>query len=260
MSGTRHTFASYFALAIELILKALWREGFARGPQELIRLTWNRLRRLERRFNALVAQWRAGTLPARGSVRVMERTPPPGPLPRGEGAKTARAPWPFPRGYAWITRQLVPQTPPEFVGTLGLALSEPEMTEMYAAAPQLGRILRPLAHMIGAPLPQWLKLPKRVRARKSTSPRPSPQSGEGEEELPPHPLAARFPDTPPARAAARALARMQAGLPVDVTKLSSVAYGYFIHPPRDGSCPPPEIGYARARPPPKDYKPPKDWE
>ena len=36
MIGTRHTFASYFALAVDTILKVLWREGFARGPQELV--------------------------------------------------------------------------------------------------------------------------------------------------------------------------------------------------------------------------------
>jgi hypothetical protein len=64
MDGTRHTFASYFALAVDTILKVLWQEGFARGPQELVGLTYNRIRRLERRFNALVAHWRAGTLRA----------------------------------------------------------------------------------------------------------------------------------------------------------------------------------------------------
>ena len=73
MIGTRHTFASYFAFAVDTILKVLWREGFARGPQELVRLTWYRIRRLERRFNALVAQWRAGTLPAVRAVRCCEQ-------------------------------------------------------------------------------------------------------------------------------------------------------------------------------------------
>ena len=70
MIGQRHTFASYFAFAVDAILKVLWREGYARGPQELVTLTWYRIRRLERRFNALVAHWRAGTLPAVGTVRL----------------------------------------------------------------------------------------------------------------------------------------------------------------------------------------------
>ncbi len=111
-----------------------------------------------------------------------------------------------------------------------------------AEAPQAGRVLRPFCRMLGLRPPAWLALPKRVRERKKKEP------------LPPHPAAARFPDTPPARAAARALARMQAGKPVDVTRLSAVAYGYFVHPPRDGNCPPPEIGYSRGRALPRDYE------
>jgi hypothetical protein len=34
MIGQRHTFASYFAFAVDAILKVLWREGYARGPQD----------------------------------------------------------------------------------------------------------------------------------------------------------------------------------------------------------------------------------
>ena len=51
------------------------------------------------------------------------------------------------------------------------------------------------------------------------------------------------------------------GRPIDLTKLSAVAFGYVLHPPRDGNCPPPEIGYGGRRPRlPKDYVRPKDWE
>jgi len=65
--------------------------------------------------------------------------------------------------------------------------------------------------------------------------------------LPPHPDAAWFPDTPPAREAARYLARVQAGLPVKVEKLSSVALGYILHRPRGQLLVPHEISYARPR-------------
>jgi hypothetical protein len=51
------------------------------------------------------------------------------------------------------------------------------------------------------------------------------------------------------------------GKPIDPTKIGAVAFGYTLHWPRDGNCPPPEIGYGgRRRRPPKDYRPPKDWE
>ena len=275
--GSRHTFASYFALAVDTILKVLWREGYARGQWELVRLTWNRIRRLEGRFNRLVALWRAGTLPAAGT-EVRKDTPTPA-LPRlaglgreadqranGADRASARAAWPFPRGRAWVVRVLAPVTGQQCVGTLCLAWEEPEMRALFDAAPQVGRILRPLAHMLGAPLPEWLQLPK--RARKSTSPRlvrftaQSPQSGEGvwarrdarSELIVPN---RRLPAQEQAEDAVR---RSEAsGKAIDLRKFSAEAYGWFVHPPRDANCPPPKIGYAgRRRRPPKDYVPPRD--
>ena len=49
------------------------------------------------------------------------------------------------------------------------------------------------------------------------------------------------------------------GKPIDPRKIGAVAFGYVLHWPRDGNCPPPEIGYGgRMFPPlPKDYEGPK---
>ena len=233
--------------------------GIRTGPQELVRLTWNRIRRLERRFEVLLAMWRAGTLPA---VKPgLGLTPPPCPLPQGEGDSDApRAEWPFPRGRGWVVRLLAPVTGPPCVGALCLAWEEPEMAAFYAAAPQLGRILRPLAHMIGAPVPGWLRLPRRVR-KKGPPPRPSPaRAGEGvrgdergEMIVPNRRLPAR-------EQAEDAMRRSEAsGKPIDVRGFTAEANGWFMHWPRDGNCPPPKIGYAgRRRRPPRDYRPPSD--
>ena len=269
MIGSRHTFASYFAFAVDTILKVLWREGFARGPNVLVTLTWNRIRRLERRFNALVAMWRDGTLPAAKVQK--EDTPHPafgplhGPNPQGEretngGSGVAtRAAWPFPRGWGWVVRQLVPVTGPQCVGTLCLVWEEPEMAQFFAAAPQVGRILRPLAHMIGAPLPEFLKLPKRVRRpglRRRAAAASRLRDERSELIIPNRRLPAK-------EQAEDAMRRSDAtGKAIALEKFSAEAYGWWVHPPRDGNCPPPKIGYAGRRPrPPKDYKPPpKDWE
>ncbi len=256
MIGTRHTFASYFAFAVDTILKVLWREGYARGPQELVGLTWNRIRRLEARFNALVARWRAGTLPAPKAGAVRLPTTPPDPLPQGEGDSSHhRAAWPFPRGRGWLVRMLTPVTGPGCVGTLCLAWEEPEMAQLFAAAPQVGRILRPLAHMIGAPLPAWLQLPKRRRGPglRRHAAASSRLRDDGEMIVPRRRLPAR-------EQAENAARRSEAsGKPIALEKFSAAAYGYFVHPPRDGNCPPPEIGYGgRRRRPPKDYRPPRD--
>ena len=155
-------------------------------------------------------------------------------------------------------RLLAPVTGPACLGTLCLAWEEPEMREFFAAAPQVGRILRPLAEMIGAPLPVWLRLPKRAR-KKDPSPRlwsasrPKPSRGEGEMIVPNRRLPAK-------EQVEDAIRRSEAsGKPIDVKKFPAEAYGWFVHPPRDGNCPPPKIGYAgRRRRPPKDYTPP--WE
>ena len=93
MIHARQSFASYFAFAIDSILKVVCREGYARGPQELVRLTLNRVGRLGLRFNALVEEWRAGTLRAAVGEKV---TPHPGfgPLrgPNPQGEEDSRAP------------------------------------------------------------------------------------------------------------------------------------------------------------------------
>ncbi len=148
-----------------------------------------------------------------------------------------------------------------------LLVEHPEMKAFVAEVPRVGRLLRPICRMVGMEVPEYLALPKR---KKVTSPRPSPQSGEGEgkkarglsaadeEEL--RRITARFPDTPPARAAKRVWRRMFEGKPVNLRRLSAVALGYVLHAPRDGNCPPPEIGYGGRSFPslPKDYVPQKD--
>jgi hypothetical protein len=260
MIGSRHTFASYFAFAVDTIMKVLLREGVARRPWELVRLTGQRIRRLERRFNALVAMWRAGMLPVVRVGRDDEGTPhpdwsalPPNPAPP-QGGREKKA-WGFPRGWGWISRQLAPVTGPACVGTLCLAWEEPEMAVFFAAAPQLGRILRPLSHMIGAPLPQWLQLPKRARKpglrRQAAASRL--RDARGEMIVPNRRLPAR-------EQAEDAVRRSEAsGKPIDLRKFSAEANGWFLHPPRDRNCPPPKIGYGGGRwRPPKDYKPPRD--
>ena len=137
-----------------------------------------------------------------------------------------------------------------------MAWEEAEMAALHAAAPQVGRILRPLAHMIGARVPEWLQLPKGVRKR-HPSPRPSPSRGEGAGGMivPNRRLPAK-------EQAEDAVRRSEAsGKAIDVRRFSAEAYGWLVHPPRDGNCPPPRIGYAgRRRRPPKDYKPPQDGE
>jgi hypothetical protein len=132
-------------------------------------------------------------------------------------------------------------------------LNDPEMQAIFERAPQVGRILRPWCHVFGLEVPGWLRLPKRRRARRSDpSPRPtgsspvaeppSPTRGEGEK---------RRRRTPREIAEALIAWSERTGKAIDISKVSSVVWGYVVHTPRDENCPPPEIGYAsrRWRPP-----------
>ncbi len=254
---------------VDLFLKTLAAEACHRRVGSLSVAVWQRVKRLERRFSALYARWKAGTLaPARerkacgGGGGVAPPPPRPSPL-KGEGelaaagAVNTRPASLLPRGVRWMQAVL-----PLSAGTLGsmlgpLLFNHPEMQTFVAEAPQVGRILRPLCRLVGLKPPDYLALPKHKRVRKKA---PSLLSEADEAEL--RRITALFPDIPAGRAAKRVWRRMFEGKPVDLTKLSAVALGLVLHAPRDGNCPPPEIGYGGRSFPrlPKDYVPPKDWE
>jgi hypothetical protein len=235
-----------------------------------------RMRGLWKRVRSVLAQWRAGTLkPARGrkifAESSPEGTPHPNPPPQGgremEGdgslVETPRFKEPgsdwaklLPRRAGWL-RKLMPDSAPYMQAFVWL-FDEAELKAFIAKAPEhAGRVLRPFFAFMGVPVPVELRLPKRVRVRKiHPSPRPSPSRGEGEGMILPNRR------LPPREQAEDAIRRSEAsGKPIDLRKLKPEAYGWYVHPPRDGNCPPPKIGYGgRLRPFPKDYRPPKDWD
>ena len=284
---------------IDLFVKTLAEEARKRRVGLFALAILARVRRFERRFLALYGMWKAGTLPkARGRTGASPQpssqggegeacgtdgamAPPPPRLVRsaaqspvkGEGVMAAFDPmavdaasmeWArtrpasvLPRGFAWMHRML-----PGSAGTLGayvesLLDAHAELKAFVNEVPRAGRLLRPICRMTGVKAPEWLALPRRKRVRRKAAAPVLP--AEDEEKL--RRMTARFPDTPAARSAKRALRRMFAGLPVRLERMSAVAVGYFLHPPRDGNCPPPEIGYGgRTFPPlPKDYVRPK-WD
>jgi hypothetical protein len=154
--------------------------GRLAGP--LIVLICTRLRRMAARFAAHAA--RAGTaLPPRrnrGAAR-----------PRPASAPKASA---LPRRVAWLLR-LVPETAAG-ASQLQHLLAGPEMAALVAAAPQTGRVLRPLCRMLGVRPPAFLALPPPVRrappARAATAevaapvgPSPSPPRRKAPLRMPP---------------------------------------------------------------------------
>jgi hypothetical protein len=166
------------ALLIEGLCRAIAARGAARGlAGPFIILVWSRLRRMAGRVSRLAARFRAGNLPAPRARRRRPRpAAPPDPSKR------------LPRGFAWLTRMV-----PEVAAggsQLGHLLGQPEMAALIAAAPQAGRILRPLCRMLGIDHPP-LRLPRRPRA-----PPPSVQA----DAAGPEPPAGRPPPLRPTRA------------------------------------------------------------
>ena len=67
----------------------------------------------------------------------------------------------LPTANAWLVRLVQPTV--QFAGQIETIIARPEIQELLAAAPQAGRIFRPLYRMLGIPLPPSLRLPARPR-------------------------------------------------------------------------------------------------
>ncbi len=121
-----------------LILDGLCRAVAARMPRHpaagTLLLLWGLLRRAAARFASLAERVRTGAPPRRRGVSTRTQRP----------RQTRDR---LPQGFAWLVR-LLPDAAP-YGGQLQHLLSEPEMSAMIAAAPQFGRMLRPLCRMLG---------------------------------------------------------------------------------------------------------------
>ena len=159
------------------ILRALGSRLAARGaghnplPTPLVVATYGRLCRSIRRFAALLARFRAGPWTTRPP-----RVRPPGslpPLPPRPGISLR-----LPRGWGWLL-PLVPADAAAAGSQLSHLLAQPELAELIAGAPTLGRILRPLARMLAIDLPPPLQSPK-------PKPKPAPAAPARQNPRPPN--------------------------------------------------------------------------
>ena len=131
------------------------------GPTWL--LLTERLGRLAQRFRALIARVEAGKLP---------KPRPPQIRPPQIRPATARAPVPrLPAARGWINARIPDAA--SCAGTLIVLLQDPAMPELVRAAPQAGRLLRPICRALAVDLPDWLRLPPRPRKPILRKPRPA---------------------------------------------------------------------------------------
>ena len=180
-----------FALIIGGLRQALAAHGGrhrAAGPPLglLLILIYNRLGRMAKRWAVLAARAQAGPLPP-PRLRAAAPRPPREPqrtLPHR----------PLPQGFAWLIK-LVPETVC-FGEHLQHLLSDPELQALLRAAPQLGRLLRPLCRALAIrPDPALLPPPPPHRARPAAPPETQGQAPPDRPVVGPHP----DPPKPPAR-------------------------------------------------------------
>ena len=164
---------------IALLVRAVaGRNAFDRSAGPLHILIVGRLRRLQLRFLALFARVQAGTLllrpprPQPPRSRDPDLSPPERPAEKPELR--------LPRKFGWLVHGLTPfaesyrcEAAGCRAGVLSL-LEDPQMLALIQTAPQAGRILRPLCHMLGIKPPPILKLPPRPgRPRKPKTAAPA---------------------------------------------------------------------------------------
>ncbi len=148
--------AERFACLVEGLCRAIAARGAASGPAlPLLLLVWSRLRRLAARFARLATRLRGGTLPVPAS-RLR------GPASRRAAVPSPHQPRRLPEGFAWLVR-LVPQAAAS-ASQLQHLLADPELAAIIAAAPPMGRLLRPLCRMLGVAPPPGLRAAPRAAA------------------------------------------------------------------------------------------------
>ena len=164
-----------FALIIEALCQAAAARS-ARGwvAVAIANLIWMRLRRTGARFAKLAARVQSGELPAAARVSASDASDQPTESRAERQAKRRKSDDPadrpaerLPRGLAWLLR-LVPEAA-VYGSQLNHLLSDPEMVALLEAAPQMGRLLRPLCQMLGIRLSEHPLL-LRPRKRATASP------------------------------------------------------------------------------------------
>ena len=149
---------------LTIIVTALQKAAAARAGRDhavapLVMLLWTRLARLTARFDALVARLTAGrpAAPARQRTRPARKAP-------AAGLR-------LPRGQAWLIR-LLPGEAASYGCQLQALLADPQMAALLAAAPEAGRILRPLCRLLAITPEGLLALPS-TAGKPAPKPRPA---------------------------------------------------------------------------------------
>jgi hypothetical protein len=129
----------------------------------MLLLVWNRIMRLARRFASIAARVRGGLAePAPARSREAAAQP-----AEGEPKQPRIAPEEvLSRRFGWLVHML-PEAA-QFGASLCWLLQKLEMEQLIFAAPEVGRVLRPICRMLGVEPTAALRLPVRPREQSET--------------------------------------------------------------------------------------------
>ena len=136
-----------------------------RSAEALVVLIWTRLQRVRNRLLRIIAEFQAGTLPPPRMRHVAVRS-----QERPDDSRPARARPAAPRGFAWLVR--MNQETASYGLQLQHLLTDTDMVALVQAAPQVGRMLRPIFWMTAVrPAPAAVRLPTPPRPPRTARPR-----------------------------------------------------------------------------------------
>jgi hypothetical protein len=135
----------------------------------LLVLVWLRLRRTLLRLDRLAIRCQQGRLrPPSTSTSTSTRTPPP-PAHPSDAWRARRTP----SGHAWLIRLHQPFA--QYIPRIEMLVNDPDIVALCAAAPQAGRLLRPLCRMFAITPPVHIARPPRpAPPRKPRPQKPQP--------------------------------------------------------------------------------------
>ncbi len=172
---TAQSLADRFTTLARLLRQTLGAPDYARFDLSLKRAIWHRISRLSLLFRALALN------PHPRRARKPSAKPEPAPEPESppSGAKKRK----LPAQKGWLLQTFPGHHIPYVRGHLIRFLEDPDLSLLSGENPRIGRVLRPLCHMLAIPLPDYLKLARKPRhsapkpahkpARRREKPEPS---------------------------------------------------------------------------------------
>ncbi|GAA5265948.1 hypothetical protein ACOSOMT5_P2375 [Acidiphilium sp. MT5] len=104
----------------------------------------------------------------------------------------------MPEQKGWLLQTFPGHHIPYVRGHLIRFLEDPDLSLLHAANPRIGRVLRPICHMLAIPLPAYLKLPRKPRQpRPKSAPKPVRRSKKTPEQSFYQYMLEKYPPAPP---------------------------------------------------------------